>query len=243
MLKIILTGCNGQMGTVLTTMIAAEADMETVAGIDVTENPAAPYPVYPSLAECGEDADIVVDFSTAKAVDDLLDACVAKKLPLILCTTGLSDAQLAKVQEAAKKIAILRSANMSLGVNLMMKLVQDAARVLAAADFDIEIVEKHHRRKLDAPSGTAISLGESINAAMDGRYAFTFDRSGRHEKRPADEIGFSAVRGGSIVGEHDVIFAGEVMRNMRNGVSPSTSGRHHEKVLTLSAVFLNSRVK
>ena len=209
MLRIVLTGCNGQMGTVLTRMIAETPDMETVAGIDVTENPAAPYPIYPSLEKCTEEADVVVDFSTAKAVDDLLAGCVAKKLPLVLCTTGLTETQLKYVKKASESIAILRSANMSLGVNLLMKLVQDAARVLAAADFDIEIVEQHHRRKLDAPSGTAIALGESINAAMEDPYTFTFDRSQRHEKRDPKEIGFSAVRGGSIVGEHDVIFAGQ----------------------------------
>ncbi len=209
MLKLILTGCNGQMGSVLTKMILETPHMETAAGIDVTDNPAAPYPVYASLAECNEEADVVVDFSTAAAVDDLLAACVARKLPLVLCTTGLSEEQLAKVREASGTIAILRSANMSLGINLLMKLVQEAARILAAADFDIEIVEQHHRRKLDAPSGTALTLAESINKAMDNAYTFTYDRSQRHEKRDPKEIGISAVRGGSIVGEHDVIFAGQ----------------------------------
>ena len=209
MIRIILTGCNGQMGKVLTEMISETPDMETVAGIDITENAAAPYPIYASLADCAEEADVVVDFSTARAVDDLLDACTAKKLPLVLCTTGLSEEQLVRVSEASETIPVLRSANMSLGINLLMKLVQDAARVLAPADFDIEIMEQHHRRKLDAPSGTAIALGESINTALDGTYHFTFDRSQRHEKRDPKEIGFSAVRGGSIVGEHDVIFAGQ----------------------------------
>ena len=209
MLKIMLTGCCGHMGKVLTDLIAETPDMEAVAGIDILEDPSLPYPVYTSIAECAEEADVVVDFSTAAAIDSLLEGCVAKKLPLVLCTTGLSDTQLENVRKAAQTIPILRSANMSLGINLLMKLVQEAARVLAAADFDIEIVEQHHRRKLDAPSGTALALAESINEAMDGAYTFTFDRSKRHEKRDPKEIGISALRGGSIVGEHDVLFAGQ----------------------------------
>ena len=209
MIKVIISGCSGHMGAVLTAMIAETPDMEAVAGIDIVEDPAAPYPVYPSLAECPEEADVVIDFSTAAAADDLLDTCAAKKLPLVFCTTGLSEAQLEKMQAVSETVPVLRSANMSLGINLLMKLVQDAARTLAPADFDIEIVEKHHRRKLDAPSGTAISLAESINETADEPYEFTFDRSGRHEKRNPKEIGFSSVRGGTIVGEHDVIFAGE----------------------------------
>ena len=209
MIKIILTGCSGQMGRVLTEMIAQEPDMQVVAGIDVAEDPRIPYPVYSSLADCREEADVVIDFSVAAAVDDLLQACVGRELPLVLCTTGLSDAQVERVKKASATIPVLRSANMSIGVNLLMKLVQDAARALAPAGFDIEIVEQHHRRKLDAPSGTALALGERVNEALGGGYSFVFDRSGRHEKRRQDEIGISAVRGGSIVGEHDVIFAGE----------------------------------
>ena len=126
-----------------------------------------------------------------------------------LCSTGLSDLQIQKVEQCAKKTAILRSANMSLGVNLLLKLVKDGARTLGEAGFDIEIVEKHHNRKLDAPSGTALSLADSINEAMGGRYHYQYDRSTRHEKRDKNEIGISAVRGGSIVGEHEVIFAGQ----------------------------------
>lgn len=209
MIKIILTGCSGQMGRVLTEMIAQEPDMQVVAGIDVAEDPRIPYPVYSSLADCREEADVVIDFSVAAAVDDLLQVCVGRELPLVLCTTGLSDAQVEQVKKASATIPVLRSANMSIGVNLLMKLVQDAARALAPVGFDIEIVEQHHRRKLDAPSGTALALGERVNEALGGEYSFVFDRSGRHEKRRPDEIGISAVRGGSIVGEHDVIFAGE----------------------------------
>ncbi|MCF0146329.1 MAG: 4-hydroxy-tetrahydrodipicolinate reductase, partial [Eubacterium sp.] len=137
MLKIILTGCNGFMGRVLTDLIRDEKDLEAVAGIDITQNPSAPYPVYASLSECPVEADVAIDFSTASAVDALLDACVEKKLPVVLCTTGLSEAQLEKVRAASEEIPILRSANMSLGINLLLKLVGEAAKILANAGFDM----------------------------------------------------------------------------------------------------------
>ena len=209
MIRVILSGCNGQMGRVLTRMIAERADMEVVAGIDLVEDGSLSYPVYPSLRAAEEEADVVIDFSVADAVDDLLATCVARKLPLVLCTTGLMESHLQHIGQAVEAIPVLRSANMSLGVNLLIKLAKDAARALSPAHFDIEIVEQHHRRKLDAPSGTAMALGEEINDALGGDYAFVFDRSARREQRPEKEIGISAVRGGSIVGEHDVIFAGE----------------------------------
>ena len=129
-------------------------------------------------------------------------------MPVVLCTTGLSKGQLETLKRASASAAVLRSANMSLGVNLLLKLVKDAAKVRAGSGFDIEIVEKHHNQKMDAPSGTAIALADSINQAMDMSYGYTYDRSTRREKRHPSEIGISAVRGGSIVGEHDVIFAG-----------------------------------
>ena len=154
-------------------------------------------------------ADVIIDFSNASAVDGLLDYCVAKKVPCVLCTTGLSEALLKKVEDASKEVAILKSANMSLGINLLMKLLKEASAVLANAGFDIEIVEKHHNQKLDAPSGTAIALADAINEEFDGAYEYIYDRSQRRAKRDAKEMGISAVRGGTIVGEHDVIFAGQ----------------------------------
>ena len=202
-------GCNGKMGQVISGLIAADPDMELVAGIDARDDGHNPYPVFTDIYKCDVAADAIIDFSAAVAVDKLLDYCVEKKLPCVLCTTGLSEAQLAKVDEAAKKVAILKSANMSLGINLMLKLLKEAAGVLANAGFDMEIVEKHHNLKVDAPSGTALALADSINEAMEDRYHYTYDRSARHEKRDPKEIGISAVRGGSIVGEHDVIFAGQ----------------------------------
>ena len=166
------------------------------------------YPVFPSLDQCSMEADVIVDFASPKAVDGLLAYSCKKQVPVVLCTTGLSKEQLAAVEKASQVTAILRSANMSLGVNLLLKLVSDAARVLAGSGFDMEIVEKHHNQKVDAPSGTALALADSMNQAMDGQYAYTCDRSTRREKRNPKEIGISSVRGGSIVGEHDVIFAG-----------------------------------
>ena len=180
MVKIIMHGCNGHMGQV-------------ISGIDA----------------CQVEADAIIDFSSAKATDKLLEYSAARQIPVVLCSTGLSQEQLAKVEETSRKVAVLKSANMSLGINTLLKLVQDAAKVLAAAGFDMEIVEKHHRLKLDAPSGTALALADSINEAMDNQYHYVYDRSQKREKRDDKEIGISAVRGGTIVGEHEIIFAGQ----------------------------------
>lgn len=208
MVKVIMHGCNGKMGQVISNLVAEDAKAEIVAGIDAFDDGHNPYPVFKSVEDCNIEADVIIDFSTAAAVDKLLDFCVQKKLPCVLCTTGLSETQLAKVQEAAGKVAILKSANMSLGINLLLKLLKEAADVLAKAGFDIEIVEKHHNKKVDAPSGTALALADSINEELNHEYTYVYDRSQVREKRNPMEIGISAVRGGSIVGEHEVIFAG-----------------------------------
>ena len=209
MVKMIMHGCNGAMGRTITELVVAQKDILIVAGVDKNLECKQDYPVYNSLEEVKEEADVIVDFATATAVDHLLDYCVKKKMPVVLCTTGLSKEQVEKVSETAKKTAVLRSANMSLGINLLLKLVKEAAKTLAFSDFDIEIVEKHHNQKLDAPSGTALALADSINEVLNNEYHYEYDRSKRHEKRDEKEIGISAVRGGSIVGEHDVIFAGK----------------------------------
>ena len=198
----------GAMGHVITGLAAEDGEIRIVAGIDVREGTDLGYPVFPSLDQCSVEADVIVDFASPKAVDGLLAYSCKKQVPVVLCTTGLSGEQLAAVEKASQVTAILRSANMSLGVNLLLKLVSDAARILAGSGFDMEIVEKHHNQKVDAPSGTALALADSMNQAMDGQYAYTCDRSTRREKRNPKEIGISSVRGGSIVGEHDVIFAG-----------------------------------
>lgn len=209
MVKIIMHGCNGHMGQVISDIVEKDPDAEIVAGIDIADQGKNSYPVFTDIDACQVEADAIIDFSSAKATDKLLEYSAARQIPVVLCSTGLSEEQLAKVEETSKKVAVLKSANMSLGINTLLKLVQDAARVLAAAGFDMEIVEKHHRLKLDAPSGTALALADSINEAMDNQYHYVYDRSQKREKRDDKEIGISAVRGGTIVGEHEIIFAGQ----------------------------------
>ena len=208
MVKVIMHGCNGKMGQVITKIAAEDEGLEIVAGIDKYTGIVNTYPVFTDINDCDEEADVIIDFSNAAAVETLLDYCVEKQVPVVLCTTGLSEEQLKKVEEASEKVAVLKSANMSLGVNLLLKLLQDAAKVLAPAGFDIEIVEKHHNQKVDAPSGTALALADSINEALDNEYNYKFDRSAERKKRDKKEIGVVAVRGGTIVGEHEVIYAG-----------------------------------
>lgn len=208
MVKIIMHGCNGRMGQVIAGLTAADPDIEIVAGVDVSDHIQNSFPVFKSILQCDIEADAIIDFASSKATDDLLDYCVNRKIPCVLCTTGLNEEQLKHVEEASKQVAVLKSANMSMGINILMKLLKEAAAVLAPAGFDIEIVEKHHNQKLDAPSGTALALADSINDEMNHEYEYVYDRSSRREKRPAKEIGISAVRGGTIVGDHDVIFAG-----------------------------------
>ena len=209
MVKIIMHGCNGHMGQVISDIVEKDPDAEIVAGIDIADQGKNSYPVFTDIDACQVEADAIIDFSSAKATDKLLEYSAARQIPVVLCSTGLSQEQLAKVEETSRKVAVLKSANMSLGINTLLKLVQDAARVLAAAGFDMEIVEKHHRLKLDAPSGTAHALADSINEAMDNQYHYVYDRSQKREKRDDKEIGISAVRGGTIVGEHEIIFAGQ----------------------------------
>ena len=210
MVKIIMHGCNGHMGQVISGIVEKDPDAEIVAGIDIADQGKNSYPVFTDIDACQVEADAIIDFSSAKATDKLLEYSAARQIPVVLCSTGLSQEQLAKVEETSRKVAVLKSANMSLGINTLLKLVQDAAKVLAAAGFDMEIVEKHHRLKLDAPSGTALALADSINEAMDNQYHYVYDRSQKREKRDDKEIGISAVRGGTIVGEHEIIFAGQV---------------------------------
>lgn len=209
MVKIIMHGCNGHMGQVISGIVEKDPDAEIVAGIDIADQGKNSYPVFTDIDACQVEADAIIDFSSAKATDKLLEYSAARQIPVVLCSTGLSQEQLAKVEETSRKVAVLKSANMSLGINTLLKLVQDAAKVLAAAGFDMEIVEKHHRLKLDAPSGTALALADSINEAMDNQYHYVYDRSQKREKRDDKEIGISAVRGGTIVGGHEIIFAGQ----------------------------------
>ena len=208
MVRILMHGCNGHMGRVIQELAAEDPEVSIAAGVDIADNGNCPFPVYTDLSACDVETDVCIDFSTAKAVDALLDYCAERKLPVVVCTTGLSEEQIRHLEETAQKTAVLRSANMSLGINMLMSLIKKAARDLGSAGFDIEIEERHHRRKLDAPSGTALALADSINEAMDNRYHYVFDRSQRREKRDDLEIGISALRGGTIAGEHEIMFAG-----------------------------------
>ncbi len=209
MTKVIMNGCNGKMGQNITSIVNEDPDIEIVAGVDLYDGIKNDYPVFKTIEDCDIAADVIIDFSNAKAVDALLCYSVDKQIPVVLCTTGLSEEQLCKVEECSKQVAILKSANMSLGINTLMELLKKAALVFAPAGFDMEIVEKHHNQKLDAPSGTAIALADSMNEALDNAYEYKYDRSQERKKRDKYEIGISAVRGGNIVGEHEVIFAGQ----------------------------------
>lgn len=208
MIQMIMHGCNGRMGRVVTEMVSKEEQLEIVAGVDSYTGVPNEYPVFENIAQCDVPADVIVDFSNAQAVDGLLDYCVEKQVPVVLCSTGLSEEQLQRVNETAEKIAVLKSANMSVGINLLLKLLANAAQILGPAGYDIELVERHHNQKVDAPSGTALALADSINDSLQGAYEYVYDRSQVRQKRDAKEIGISAVRGGTIVGEHEVIFAG-----------------------------------
>lgn len=209
MIRIIMNGCNGRMGQMISTLVAEDPQTEITAGIDLWDDGHNPYPVFADITDCEVNADCLIDFTTASAIGPMLNYCVERRLPCVLCTTGLNQEHLHRVEEASQKVAILKSANMSLGINLLFKLLKEAAVVLASAGYDMEILEKHHNRKIDAPSGTALALADAINEEFNNEYEYVFERSTKRESRGSKEIGISAVRGGTIVGEHDVIFAGQ----------------------------------
>ena len=208
MIRAIMHGCNGRMGRMITELVGNDSDMEIVAGVDIVDNCANSYPVFTKLEDCNIDADVLIDFGNAAATEGLVNYCVGKKLPIVLCTTGLSDEQLKLVKDASDSIPILRSANMSLGVNVLLDILKKYSGILNEAGFDIEVVEKHHRTKLDSPSGTALALADAAQEGCKKELEYVYDRSGRRMARPDNEIGISAVRGGTIVGDHDVVFAG-----------------------------------
>lgn len=207
MVNIILCGCNGRMGHVIRGIVADTEDMQIAAGVDLVQGDAE-FPVYDAAGKCDVPADVIIDFSSPKALDEVLKLSVGRGIPAVLCATGYTPEQITRIKEASGKVAILRSANMSLGINTMAKLIREAAKILAGNGYDIEIVEKHHNQKVDAPSGTALLLADAMQEVLDGDYEYVYDRSSRREKRPQKEIGISSVRGGSIVGDHEVIFAG-----------------------------------
>lgn len=208
MTRIILSGCNGKMGQVITDILKDDTKAVIVAGIDIKQNIINSYPVFQNFSKCNVEADVIIDFTSPVNLDNLLEYAVNNRIGCVLCTTGYSSEQLQLINEAAQRIPVLRSANMSMGINLISKLLKAAAPILADAGFDIEIVEKHHNKKLDAPSGTALALADAINESLENRYSYKYDRSAERVARDKAEIGISAVRGGTIVGEHEIIFAG-----------------------------------
>ena len=207
MQKIIISGCNGHMGRVVADICATDPQVEVVAGIDILGQPTPNFPVFSSPAACDVEADAVIDFSHPSALAPLLEMCQARNLPVVLATTGYDQAQLEAISEAATHIPVFRSANMSLGVNVLLDLVKKAASVLGL-DYDVEIVERHHHRKVDAPSGTALMIADAAASALPYQPEYVYDRHSVRQPRGPHEIGISAVRGGTIVGDHTVIFAG-----------------------------------
>lgn len=206
MINILLSGACGKMGTNFTNRTAEDDEVKIICGIDFrTGN--FNYPIYRSFSDVKEIPDAVVDFSNPALLDELLEFCITNNLPLIIATTGYSDEQIRKIKAAAKQIPLFFTFNMSLGINLLCRLAKYAAEILGDA-FDIEIVEKHHNQKLDAPSGTAIMLANSVNDSFNNNKHYEYDRHSRRQKREKSEIGIHSVRGGTIVGEHEVIFAG-----------------------------------
>jgi 4-hydroxy-tetrahydrodipicolinate reductase len=196
------------MGQVITDMIDVDENAVIIAGIDVTLGRNNKYPVYQSFSQCNVKADVIIDFSAPVNLEEMLAFAISRNVGIVLCTTGFTKKQLVLIDDASHQIPIFRSANMSMGINLITKLLQEAAGILAEAGFDIEIVERHHNKKVDAPSGTALLLADAMNEVLNNEYQYKYDRSEERVARSQKEIGISAVRGGTIVGEHEVIFAG-----------------------------------
>lgn len=207
MTNIILNGCNGKMGKVITRIAESDPDCKIIAGIDICNYCENDYPVYTSAEECTEKADVIVDFSHPSAFSDVLELAIRTKTPLIAATTGLSKEQHGELAAAAEKIPVFFSANMSIGINLLTELSKKAAALLDGS-FDIEILEKHHNQKIDAPSGTALAIADAISDVLQTAPEYVYDRHSVRRKRSPHEIGIHSVRGGTIVGEHEVIFAG-----------------------------------
>ena len=207
MLKIIISGCNGHMGRVVESLCNTDPQLQVVAGFDVLGASDRDFPIYSSPAQFDGAADAVIDFSSPAALDGLLEFARRTHTPLILATTGYTPEQVAQIGAAARSVPIFRSANMSLGINVLLELVRKAASILGDS-CDIEIVERHHRRKVDAPSGTALMIADAAAAACGHETEYVYDRHGVRRPRDRKEIGISAVRGGTIVGEHEILFAG-----------------------------------
>ncbi|MBR1533879.1 MAG: 4-hydroxy-tetrahydrodipicolinate reductase [Ruminococcus sp.] len=205
MIKILLNGCLGKMGQAVEACVNSRDDVMITAGVDIADGDRI-YPVYSCFVDVQEQADVILDFSNPLVLDDMLSFAVEHKLPVVICTTGYSEAQVQKIKDTSKIIPIFYSGNMSLGINLLIELSKMATRVLSDS-FDIEVIEKHHNQKLDAPSGTAIMIADAI-AEKKGDTQYVYDRHAYRKKREKNEVGIHSIRGGTIVGEHEVIFAG-----------------------------------
>lgn len=205
MTKIIIQGINGRMGKALCSLISQRKDCEIVAGVDLSST--SEVPTFKTLNEVNIEADVLIDFSSTSATMASIDALKAKKMPCVICTTGFNEHEKSKIEELSKIVPVFQSANMSVGVNLLIELAKKA-NALLGTDYDIEIIEKHHHNKVDAPSGTALMIADEIKAAATTSYEYKYDRHAEKQKRQLNEIGIHAVRGGGIVGDHDVLFCG-----------------------------------
>ena len=238
MIKIIMNGCNGKMGQVITRLVAEDSECEIVAGFDINPSIENTYPVYANPEEFTGEADVVIDFSHPSCLTGLLDYCKKRKLPVILATTGFSQEQKEEFTAASSEIPVFFSANMSLGINLIIALAKKATKLLEG-NFDIEIIEKHHNQKIDAPSGTALAIADAIDETLSYPAEYTYDRHSVRRKRGNHEIGLHAVRGGTIVGEHEVIFAGT------DEVIELKHSAHSKEVFAVGAIkaakFINSK--
>ena len=214
-INILITGANGKMGHAVAAAVSGREDCRICAGIDINTKQYGDFPIFESFAALTEKPDVIIDFSNPALLSSLLDYCLVNGVPAVLATTGYDEAQLAAIHKAAETIPVFFSFNMSLGINLLVQLAKKAASILGG-QFDIEIVETHHNQKIDAPSGTALMLANAINETMGNSYHYVYDRHSKRQKREKTEIGMHAIRGGTIVGEHDIIFAG------------------HDEVITLS---------
>lgn len=207
MIKVLINGCNGKMGQEVAKIVNTDNDLVLMGGVDKENTGEYTFPVYTSYSEVAEKPDVIIDFSIPIATMNALEYAKNKHIPIVIATTGISDEQNEIIKEAAKVVPVFKSANMSFDINLMCRIVSNLAQILKGND--IEIVETHHNRKIDSPSGTAMLLADSINKALDNSMTYEFDRHSKHEKRSKNEIGISSIRGGNIVGEHSVIFFSE----------------------------------
>ncbi len=207
MIKIILSGCNGKMGNVISKLALNDDEVKVVAGFDINTTKNFDYEVFENPSDFTGDADVIIDFSHPSMFEKIISYATETSTPVVVATTGLSDEQRDSLKEVSDKTAVFFSANMSIGINLLMELVKQAAKVLEE-NFDIEIIEKHHNQKIDAPSGTALALADAINEAVESKKEYIYDRHSVRKKRAKSEMGIHSLRGGSIVGEHEVIFAG-----------------------------------